>query len=73
MRQYAVVIERGATSWGAYVPDLPGCAAVAETEDEVRELIREGIRLHIKAMIEDGDPVPEPASTVEYVALPLAS
>ena len=73
MRQYAVVIERGATSWGAYVPDLPGCAAVAETEAEVRELIREGIRLHIKAMIEDGDPVPEPASTVEYVALPLAS
>ena len=73
MRQYAVVIERGATCWGAYVPDLPGCAAVAETEAEVRELIREGIRLHIKAMIEDGDPVPEPASTVEYVALPLAS
>ena len=73
MRRYAVVIERGATSWGAYVPDLPGCAAVAETEAEVRELIREGIRLHIKAMIEDGDPVPEPASRVEYVALPLAS
>jgi predicted RNase H-like HicB family nuclease len=73
MRQYAIVIERGPTSFGAYVPDLPGCAAVAETEEEVRRLIREAIHLHVRAMSEDGDPVPEPASKVEYVALPLAS
>lgn len=73
MKQYAIVIEQGPTSWGAYVPDLPGCAAVAETENEVRQLIREGIRLHIKAMLEDGDLIPEPTSKVEYVELPLAS
>jgi predicted RNase H-like HicB family nuclease len=73
MIEYAVIIERGDTSYGAYVPDLPGCVAVGETEAEVRQLIREAIALHVKAMIEDGDPVPEPASKVEYVALPLAS
>ena len=73
MRQYAIVIEQGTTSYGAYVPDLPGCAAVAETEEEVRRLIREAIELHVRAMIEDGDPVPDPSSKVEYVALPLAS
>ena len=73
MRQYAIVIERGTTSHGAYVPDLPGCAAVAQSEEEVRRLIREAIVIHIKAMIEDGDPVPEPASKAEYVALPHAS
>ena len=67
------MIEKGPTSYGAYVPDLPGCAAVGETEDEVRQLIRESIRLHIQAMLEDGDAIPEPVSRVEYVALPLAS
>ena len=73
MREYAVIIERGENSYGAYVPDLPGCVAVAESEAEVRQLIREAIELHVKAMLDDGDPVPEPATKVEYVALPLAS
>jgi predicted RNase H-like HicB family nuclease len=68
---YAVVIEREGTSYGAYVPDLPGCVAVADTESEVRRLIREAIALHIQAMQEDGDPIPEPTTQVEYV--PLAS
>ena len=73
MKQFAIVIEKGPASYGAYVPDLPGCAAVGETEEEVRQLIRDGIRLHIQAMLEDGDTIPEPASKVEYVALPIAS
>jgi len=55
------------------VRDLPGCAAVAGTEEEVRRLSREAIEFHLRAMIEDGEPVPEPSSKVEYVALPLAS
>lgn len=73
MKRFAIVIEKGPTSYGAYVPDLPGCAAVGETEDEVRQLIREAIQLHLQGMMEDGDPIPEPASKVEYVALPIAS
>ncbi len=69
MTQYAVVIEYEGTSYGAYLPDLPGCVAVAETETEVRQLIREAIALHIQAMREDGDVIPEPHTQVEYVSL----
>ncbi len=58
--KYAVVIERGPTSYGAYVPDLPGCIAVAETRDEVCDLIREAIELYAEALEEDGQPLPEP-------------
>lgn len=47
--------------------------AVAETEAEVRQLIRKANELHVKAMRQHGDPVPEPISKVEYVAMPLAS
>jgi len=65
--QYAVVIERGDGSFGAYVPDLPGCVAVGETEAEVRALIREAIEFHLDGMREDGEPIPEPSAHVEYV------
>ena len=45
--RYMVVIERGETSWGAYVPDIPGCVAVGETEAEVKQLIQEAIEFHL--------------------------
>ena len=65
--RYMVVIERGETSWGAHVPDLPGCVAVGETRDEVRRLIREAIELHLDGLKEDGLPVPAPSSEGEFV------
>ncbi len=65
--RYMVVIERGKKSWGAHVPDLPGCVAVAETRDEVLRLIREAIDLHIESLREDGLPVPSPASESDFV------
>jgi predicted RNase H-like HicB family nuclease len=65
--KYLVVIEKGRNSFGAYVPDLPGCAVVGETREEALQLIREAVELHLSSMREHGDPVPEPASTTEYV------
>ncbi len=65
--QYVVIIEHGPTSYGAHVPDLPGCVAVGETETEVRQLIREAIALHLESLRADGQPVPEPRSQSEYV------
>ena len=65
--RYMVVIERGERSRGAHVPDLPGCAAVGETREEVRRLIREAIELHIDGLKEDGLPVPAPSSEGEFV------
>jgi len=65
--QYIVVVERGEGSFGAYVPDLPGCVAVAETREEVLALIREAIQLHLESLREDGATVPPASSTIEYV------
>ena len=62
MMQYLVIYEKGPTSWGAYVPDLPGCVAAGETQEEVRELIGNAIELHLRGMREDGDPIPEPTA-----------
>ncbi|HEX8127924.1 MAG TPA: type II toxin-antitoxin system HicB family antitoxin [Pyrinomonadaceae bacterium] len=65
--RYAIIIEKGESSYGAYVPDLPGCVAVGETPEEAGQLIREAIQFHIEGLREEGLPVPEPSSYFEYV------
>ena len=65
--KYGVVIEKGETSYGAYVPDLPGCVAVGETLEEVEKLIREAVQFHIEGLQEEGLPIPEPSSFFEFV------
>jgi len=65
--RYMVVIEKGPTSYGAYVPDLPGCVAVGETEEEVKQLIREAIEFHLEDFAETGSQVPPPISKSDYV------
>ena len=72
MTRYMVVIEHGDTSWGAHVPDLPGCMAVGETRDEVVGLIREAIALHIDGLKEEGLPVPKPSSEGTFVEVEAA-
>jgi len=72
MMRYMVVVERGETSWGAHVPDLPGCVAVGETRAEVVELIREAIEFHIAELKRDGQPVPAPSSEGEIVEIVAA-
>ena len=59
MRDYLVVYEHGRNSWGAAVPDLPGCFAVGSTREEAEQLIRAAIQSHIEALRELGEPVPE--------------
>ena len=70
--RYMIVLEKGNTSWGAHVPDLPGCIAVGETKEEVIRLIREAVALHIGALREDGLTVPPPSSESEFVEVEAA-
>jgi predicted RNase H-like HicB family nuclease len=67
--EYVVIVEQGDTSFGAWVPDLPGCVAVGETRDEAIDLIREAIEMHIDSLRENGEPVPPPHSFVEKIAV----
>ena len=70
--EYLVVVEKGKTSYGAYVPDLPGCVAVGETRRVVLKLIREGIALHIEALRSAGETIPLPTSKSEIVKVRAA-
>lgn len=65
--RYAIVIEKTATGFFAFVPDLPGCIATGRDQAEVEGEMKSAIRFHIDGMIEDGLPVPKPTSIAEYV------
>jgi len=67
--EYVVIVEQGETSFGAYVPDLPGCVAVGESRDEAMDLIRDAIELHIENLRENDEPVPPSHSFVEKIAV----
>ncbi len=65
--RYMVVIEKGENSFGAYVPDLPGCVAVGESESEVKQLIQEAIEMHIEDLTKTGTETPKAISKSEYI------
>jgi len=67
--RYAVILENEETSFGAYVPDLPGCIAAGETKEEVLQLIAEAIEFHIEELRERGEQVPPLHSVVETGSL----
>ena len=70
MKEYLVIFERGNDGrWGAYAPDLPGLGVVGDTREEADQLIREGIKLHIAGLREDGLPIPEPTTTAERISV----
>jgi predicted RNase H-like HicB family nuclease len=65
--KYAVIIEEGENGFGAYVPDLPGCIAAADTKEEVKKLIHEAVEFHIEGLKEDGEPIPKASSSIEFI------
>jgi predicted RNase H-like HicB family nuclease len=71
MKRYAIVIEKATSNYAGYVPDLPGCIATGATIEETESLLREAIDLHLEGMREDGVPIPEPSSVVDYLDVPV--
>ncbi len=70
--RYLVVVEKGSSSYGAHMPDLPGCIAAGETKEEVLALIQEAIEFHLEGLKQEGQPIPTPASTSELVEVKAA-
>ena len=66
---YTVIIEKTTNGYSAYPPDLPGCIAAADSLDEVQELIREAIILHIESLRLHGDAVPEPQTSAATIQI----
>lgn len=67
VRRYPVVIEPTTTGYSAYSPDVPGCAAAGDTEEETRRNFQDALIAHFEAMREVGEPIPEPHTAVDYV------
>jgi predicted RNase H-like HicB family nuclease len=71
--KYTVIYEKGPTSWGAYVPDLPGVISVGDSRDEVEHLIQEAIEFHLEGMHGEGIAIPSPSSFAGVVEIDSAA
>ena len=69
MKRYAIVVERAESNYAGYVPDLPGCVATGPTVEATERLLREAIQIHVQGFREDGLPLPEPSSVVDYLEI----
>lgn len=69
MYRYLIVIEKAEGNYSAYSPDLPGCVATGKTREEAEENMQVAIEMHVRGLIEDGLPVPEPQSSASYVTV----
>jgi len=69
MYNYLIIIEKTENNYAAYSPDLPGCVATGRTRMEVERRMRTAIDMHLKGLLEDGLPIPEPVSEAGYVAV----
>ncbi len=67
MKRYAIVVEKAQSNFAAYVPDLPGCVATGATVEETEQRLSDAIEVHIQGLREDGLPIPEPTSIVDYM------
>lgn len=68
--EYLAVIEQDPEGgWGAYIPDLPGCAAVGDTQEEAIALIRDALPLHVQGQLEDDQEVPPPRAFAVHIRL----
>ena len=62
MRNYAVIFEKTNTGFSSYAPDLPGCVAAGRTMGETFDLMQGAIQMHIEAMKQAGESIPEPTT-----------
>jgi predicted RNase H-like HicB family nuclease len=69
--KYTVVLEQGRRNWSAYVPDVPGCISTGKTRADTERNIQEALALHLKSMLQDGDPIPAPGTWTTDVEIDL--
>lgn len=67
--RFAIVVEKTENNFSAYVPDLPGCIATGQTLEETEYEIRQAILFHIEGLRDDGLPIPQPSSIVDYLEI----
>jgi predicted RNase H-like HicB family nuclease len=67
MKKYLVIIEKTATGYSAYSPDLPGSVSTGKTKPELKRNMREAIEFHLEGLRLEGEPLPKPQCSSAYV------
>jgi predicted RNase H-like HicB family nuclease len=69
VQRFLVILEKGSNNYSVYAPDLPGCIATGSSREEAEANMTRAVEVHIRGLIEQGLPIPQPRSIAEYVAI----
>lgn len=67
---YPIAIEKGDSSFGVQVPDVPGCFSGGETIQEAIDSAKDAIYAHLEILIEDNEEVPAATSVENHMDNP---
>jgi predicted RNase H-like HicB family nuclease len=68
-RFIAIIEHPEGSNYGGYFPSLPGTGAVADTREELVEMLRGVLVMHVHGMREGGEAIPasdEDEDTIEF-------
>jgi predicted RNase H-like HicB family nuclease len=70
MQPYIIIIKPyllpGKRIYGAFVPDIPGCAVTGKTLEQTLDLIRASLRTALVGMVEAGKEIPQPTEFAKW-------
>ena len=69
MHRFLIVVEKAGNNYSAYSPDVPGCVATGDSQEDAEAGMYSALKMHIEGLIEDGLPVPESSTIAEYVVV----
>lgn len=58
-RRYLVIYESGPSNLSGFAPDVPGCASIGHSLEEMRANLREALEFHLEGLALDGQPPPQ--------------
>ncbi len=67
MKKYLIVVEKSQTGYSAYSPEVLGCVATGKTIDKTLANMKAALAMHLRALIEDGEEIPQPRGIQSYL------
>jgi predicted RNase H-like HicB family nuclease len=68
MNAYTIIIEKAASNYAAYSPDVEGCCTTGDSLESTLACMREALEFHFEGLVEYGLEIPKPLGLLHHLA-----
>ena len=61
----SILINKVGNNYELYITDLSGFVAAGKTKEEILDIIREAMEIHLESTHEEGVSIPDPGSNLD--------